>query len=77
MYYTASTLTNGNVLVVGGSSGAVLSSAEVYDPSTGLWTTTGNMSTARTYHTASILPNGNVLVVGGSANKRIALSSAE
>ncbi|CAF4540964.1 unnamed protein product [Rotaria sp. Silwood2] len=64
---TASTLKNGMVLVAGGynQNSGFLSSAEVYDPSTGLWTNTGNMSTARSEHTASTLANGKVLVVGG------------
>jgi hypothetical protein len=47
-YHTASVLTNGKVLVAGGSNGGtVLNSAELYDPSTGIWTTTGSMNNAR------------------------------
>ncbi|CAF0889172.1 unnamed protein product [Adineta ricciae] len=67
-YHTASTLSNGKVLVTGGSNGIYLNSAELYDPSTGSWTTTGTMSVARCYHTASILSNGKVLVTGGYLN---------
>jgi len=64
--HTASILTNGKVLVTGGVLyGLVLSSAELYDPSTGTWTTTGSLNYARYAHTASVLTNGKVLVTGG------------
>ena len=76
-YHTASILTNGKVLVAGGlNNGSYLNSAELYDPSTGVWTMTGYMSFARDWHTASILMNGKVLVAGGDGNGG-SLNSAE
>ncbi|CAF4233077.1 unnamed protein product [Adineta steineri] len=77
--HTQVTLANGNMLVAGGTpdGSTPLSSAEVYNPSTGLWTTTGILSSARAVHITSGLVNGNVLVAGGTADGSIGLSSAE
>jgi hypothetical protein len=61
--HTATMLSNGKVLVAGGSGSVVV--AELYDPATGTWAATGSMTTARTSHTAILLPNGKVLVAGG------------
>jgi hypothetical protein len=65
-YLTASVLKDGRVLVAGGddaSNGG--NTAELYDPLTGRWSMTGNLSAKRSYHTASVLTDGNVLVAGG------------
>jgi hypothetical protein len=73
MFHTATLLSNGKVLVSGGSTpitsecpiGCVASSAELFDPSTGVWTATGAMSGPHMLNTATLLPSGEVLVVGG------------
>jgi hypothetical protein len=64
---TATLLTNGKVLVVGGGdqNHIPLASTELFNPTTGTFTATGSMTTIRTYHTATRLLNGKVLVTGG------------
>jgi len=79
--HTATMLMNGKVLIAGGNNVAankttVLSSAELYNPSTGVWSKTGRMSSARVGHTATLLSSGQVLAAAGSdANND--LTSAE
>ncbi len=43
------------------------SSVEIYDPATGLWASTSDMTYRRAHHTATLLANGTVLVAGGNA----------
>src|SRR6266851_5028299 len=78
---TLTLLSNGQVLVAGGNDANGLhgyaSSAELYDPSTGKWTTTGSMNISRLYHTATLLANGEVLVAGGRTYAPGPLAEAE
>jgi hypothetical protein len=72
--HTATLLSNGLVLIAGGEAGgAPLASAELYNPATGTFSPTTNLSngmqstlnTARYQHTATLLNDGTVLIVGG------------
>ena len=69
--YTATLLSDGRVLIVGGENGYGPSPTQLYDPDTGAWSITGDLNetrfnhTARINHTATLLPNGKVLVSGG------------
>ena len=73
-FHTSALLPSGKVLVAGGlgmdgqGSFLTLSSAELYDPATGLWTPAGNMSVPRWSHSMTALADGRVLLVGGFAN---------
>jgi hypothetical protein len=63
---------NGQVLLVGGAT----PTADLYDPATGLFVSTGSLGVSRLWHATTLLPNGEVLVVGGFVSG-IDLFSAE
>jgi len=62
--HTATLLSDGRVLVVGGlnGTGQRLSSAEIYDPVKGIWVMTNPVNLHRPNQSATLLKNGNVLV---------------
>src|ERR1035437_6563990 len=79
--HTAVLLPSGEVLVAGGivsiSIQGVISctaTAELYNPSTGRWTTTGSMNYARSTR-ATLLPSGQVLMAGGAQSHTAELYS--
>ena len=74
--HTTTVLPDGTLLVAGGSNGSnVLRTAELFDPKTRTFKTTGSMYEARDLHTATLLPNGNVLVVGGFTTNALSTGS--
>jgi N-acetylneuraminic acid mutarotase len=83
-YFSMVMLPGGKVLVIGGCTklnsngcGGVTAAAEIYDPSTGKWSSTGPMHAARGNLTATRLPNGKALVAGGINAANNPLATAE
>jgi hypothetical protein len=67
LHATGTVLPNGEVLVLGVSYRGTfvqygLTSAELYNPSTGTSSYTGSLNTGRYSHTATLLNNGTVLI---------------
>lgn len=69
MRHSSVKLSDGRVLAVGGqfelTSTGVLSSAEIYDPSSGTWTTTGSMKIPRSWFGLVMRGDGKVMALGG------------
>lgn len=70
--HTMTLLADGRVLICGGYAQAgagqvtTTATAEIFDPSSGLFTTVGSMGVERADHASVLLPDGTVLVTGGS-----------
>jgi N-acetylneuraminic acid mutarotase len=82
--FVAVLLPNGRVLVAGGCTSynvngcaAVTAAAEVYNPSTGVWSSTGALRAARMATTATVLTNGTTLIAGGETAASDSLGSSE
>jgi WD40 repeat protein len=70
-HHTATRLPDGRVLIVGGfwndgQNAGVLSSAELYDPGTGIFSPIGSIGTPREGHHTTLLQDGRVLIAGGA-----------
>ena len=73
-YATANLLASGQILVAwwlnftNSPPRGYVATADLWDPSTGLFTPTGSLFYGRCSHTSASLLNGNVLIVGGEAD---------
>ncbi len=69
-FHTAVLLPNGKVLISGGGingyAPGTKKSQELYDPTTGTFTATGDMVSSRSSHSSVLLPNGKVLHAGSA-----------
>jgi hypothetical protein len=70
--HSATLLPNGKVLIAGGmvyvgNHANPPRSAELYDPETGTFSVTGDMTAGHAYNHATVLRNGKVLIAGGTS----------
>ena len=90
--HTTTMLDDGRVLIVGGAKfqagktgditdpddvAEVLSSIEIYDPTTGVFINRGALTTPRAFHTATRLPDGKILISGGMNTSNSVVASFE
>lgn len=79
--HSATLLPDGRVLIAGGFKSYVgryesLTTAEIFDPGTNSFSTTGPMNAGRFWHSATSLSDGTVLIIGG-INEDLPQASAE
>ena len=65
------------MLITGGGIGPNLSSAEIFDPATGVSVLTGSMIQSRSGHRATLLDDGRVLITGGFNDSNTHRATAE
>jgi hypothetical protein len=70
-------LSSGKVLIAGGSVSTALSSAELYDPIAGTFSSAGSLLVASESHTSTLLADGTVLIAGGNDLEQDYFLSAE
>ncbi len=90
--HTTTLLDDGRVLIIGGAKliagktgditapsdvSEVLSSIEMYDPTTGIFINRGALTTPRAFHTATKLPDGRILLSGGMNTSNSVVGSFE
>jgi hypothetical protein len=69
-WHNSPSLADGSVLVTGGNDDfrcEPFDTAEIYDPSTGLFSAVSNMTGGRNLHTSTLLRDGTILITGGGA----------
>lgn len=79
--HTANRLPDGRIILIGGTTqstfGHSLTSVEIYDPTTGVWSDGPPLLVARDGHIAANLPDGSLLVSGGIGLAENFLASPE
>jgi len=76
--HDATRVVSGKVLISAGSDGSTgVATAELYDPATETFTSTGSMATAHLNAPATLIGNGDVLVAGGLDSSGNLLATAE
>ena len=79
--HTATLLTDGRILVIGGltyttDSAVNVPTVEVWDPATRSFSSDGSIPAGLVGHTATLLDDGRVLVIGGSASEGLGAAAA-